>query len=47
MQRGSDGLRDLAGLETARADVGPDGFAADDGPNTLEVGVEAAAGRNH
>src|SRR3954471_24746206 len=41
------GLLDLAGLETARADVCPLGRAPEHDADALEVGVEAPARRHH
>src|SRR5581483_597441 len=43
----SDGLGDFAGLEAARADVGPGGLAVDDGADVLQVRVEAALCGDH
>src|SRR5579885_863417 len=42
-----DGFLDLAGLEAARADVGPGGLPVDDGPDVLQVRVEAPLRGDH
>jgi len=43
----SDGLGDLAGLETACAHVVPGRLAVEDEPDALQVRVEAALGGDH
>src|SRR3954454_2884750 len=44
---GLDGFGDLAALEAAGAHVSPRRGALEEDPDALEVGIEAALGRDH